>query len=194
MSQRRIRSLQLEFSLITIIYVTVKKRNASKRYLSEFFFRADKTRCCIERKESETISQAGLIKNNLPSRFHLFRIEFLYLRLAAPTDALRNLAQSCKRASRGELPYQRQHRQSQPSIHDNNGTSPRPPPFVSATQRDSLSSGPPFSPRRRVAPARSGCLRRIPRRNLRIYTQPGLRINALLPSTMRSCRAPASPP
>lgn len=86
---------------------------------------------------------------------------------------------------------------SQPSIHGNNGAVPpsvpvRPRRLNATVYHPAVLAGPPFSPRRRIAPARPGCLRRIPRRNLRIHTQPGLRINALLPSTTRSCRASAS--
>lgn len=83
-------------------------------------------------------------------------------------------------------------------IRDNNGTHravirPRCPRRLNATvYHPVVLVGPPFSPGSHTG--MPGCLRRIPRRNLRIHTQPGLRINALLPSTTRSCRASASLP
>lgn len=115
-------------------------------------------------------------------------------RLAAAPDRrvtrVANLsrARSCKRARRGKpLAYQAATSTSQPSIHDNNGTSPRPPPYVPGDSTRQFiiwqcwlaHLSPRGTGSHRRAAARSGCLRRIPRRNLRIHTQPGLRINAL---------------
>lgn len=124
--------------------------------------------------------------------------------------SLSSRAQSCERKREMKKERKLLSRKAQPisslssniddateRIRDNNGTHravirPRCPRRLNATvYHPVVLVGPPFSPGSHTG--MPGCLRRIPRRNLRIHTQPGLRINALLPSTTRSCRASSLP-